>query len=280
MTDENIREQARRRRGPRPLGFETIEYPFRRRMADRWQGWRDGRKGIPAIPDREAAAGPWTRIVDESGETSSGPGVLMVSQMHSMLISEALVQVAFERERCVQDVLEPHKRLARDLMRLRGLRERMETSHGELEGFAKPDRDEAESRRPFELDAAHVTDDLVRRRRQGEHRAQRDRLHREYERERVQYEAARSDAEGHRLDILARCELAAYRARALWHHYQCRRAVYNQQLARSHRDGARLNQILERAEPRLPDWVEEPHRLAAELNDTSGDLLDTDPMES
>lgn len=234
---------------------QPIAYPLSRRIQDRYQGWRDGRKGVPMLP------------VDNVTDIAEAPTVATPKLEELRRLSRELI----ENERIGRDVdCAGHAEQCRRLQgKVHSSSEVVDHARGHLDGLTKLGTDDEVQRRSTELGRADRPDDLVRRRRRAEHA-------RRVERAASAYESALRQLDGLLAEIAAlddaiemrRC-VAAARARRIYEHVWRRAAVYWHQLVIAHRNGPQLNAALRPTGPDLPAWAREdtPKAAAAEFAD-------------
>jgi ABC-type multidrug transport system ATPase subunit len=218
-----------------PVTMKVIRYGQWKRWADAFQGWRDGRAGIPAKLPAGAPPGPVTTPHREA------------------MIRLAQDAFAYEHLAYTRLAAEPHRRIMAERARLDVARSALDWA---MLGFS--------------TDARSLTADDATRRRLGEERQpdtviiQRRRKDHQKLLSQTRSAVARAQA-----DIAAiEAELGLALQEAQQHHraavirveriheYVHRRlAVYRRALVRAHLDGAWVNSVLSPQAPEIPGWA-------------------------
>jgi ABC-type multidrug transport system ATPase subunit len=209
-----------------------IRYGQWRRWTDAYQGWRDGRAGIPARHNR--------------------PGPVTTPHREALI---RLAQDAFAREHLVyrELVAEPHRAIVSHRLRLAEARSAADWARQAFDREpVEPTPADLRLRRIGEH--AHPESVIVRRRK-AEHRKVRARsqaavIQAQAVVGQIAADLARSEQEAKQLH-----EAAIIRVRRIHEYIHRRLAIYRRALVRAHPDGAWVNLVLSVEAPEIPGWV-------------------------
>lgn len=212
--------------------MKPIRYGQWLRWLDAYQGWRDGRAGIPARPPR-------------SGSVSTGH--------REALIRQAQDAFGYEYLRYSEQVAGPHRRIMAEQARLDAASSAVTWAESafELESSALS---ETESRRR-RLGEEHHPDTVIITRRRREHRklvgqASSALTSARAERAAVAASLAEATEEARQLH-----QAAVARVERIHEHIHRRLAVYRRSLIRAHADAAWANAALTVQAPEIPGWA-------------------------
>jgi ABC-type multidrug transport system ATPase subunit len=215
--------------------MKPVRYGSWRRFTDAFQGWRDGRAGIPAripgIPER----GPVT--------TPHREALIRLAQ-------DAFAQEHLDYQRLVSDA---HRRIMARRVRLGAAGESLTWTQSVLELESQPlTREQLLRRRHGE---AHHPDTVIVQRRQREQQ-------KAVARARSAIVAARkevAEVEAALADDMQEAEqqhrAATVRVQRIHEHIHRRLAVYRRSLIRAHPDGGWVNSVLSVQAPEIPGWA-------------------------
>lgn len=212
--------------------LRPVRYGRWKRWADAYQGWRDGRAGIPQAP--------------------KSPGPVTTAHREALI---RLAQDAFGREYVRYQTLSApaHRTIMAERARLATAKLTLAAARAEIDRQA-PDLSPAdETRRRF--GEAHQHEAVVLRRRRREHRELRASLQ---ERVRLaQREVGDIEAEMNRAieEAKQHHKAAATRVGRIHEHIHRRLAIYRRALVRAHDQGAWVNAALSVDDPRMPGWA-------------------------
>lgn len=215
--------------------MKPIRYGQGQRLADTYQGWRDGRKRIPARHPAVPSPGPVT--------TAHREALIRLAQ-------DAFAKEHLDYQRLVA---EAHRRIMAGRARLEAARESLAWAQSAEDMESRP-----------------LTSEQVTRRRLGEDRHPEQviiqRRYREQQRliARARGEVARAlteiaDIEAELADDVQEArqqhQLAVARVHRIHEHVHRRLAVYRRSLIRAHPDGGWANAALSLKEPEVPGWA-------------------------
>jgi hypothetical protein len=229
---------ARRRWIRRPA--RPVRYGIVVRLADTYAGYRDGSRGVPALPAGEATVPP-RRVGTPRLEAIR----------HRAREQTEQERIALERERAgwTEQLLEVRARLDALAADEQECRHRLDAARTPATPEDLGQRRFAEADRPVSL---------IHARRRAERDRLRDALAAEHARAVDQLAAAQRSAAVVEELTTRRAAVARARGRRLYEHACRRGATYWQQLLRSHPDGPALNGHIEPVGPDLPEWVIDP----------------------
>lgn len=230
-------------RMPRP----PVPYNRFEQFGDRWHGWRDGRKGLPAVAE----------LPEDATEAGDGIDTPTLTLMRRRIAEWA----SAERRACILDCDPVHEDLEQARIALARWNEERARARAALARLAEPDAADLTSRRLSEADHPEA---LVRKRRAKEHAKTTARAQARCDEAQRQREAAATEIRRCEVIIESRWKAGAEQAQGWSEHYQQRIAVYWQRLVRTHRQGQRLNGLLPHALAELPRWVTDPAGAVAE----------------
>ena len=230
-----------------------LPYPFRARLADRYHGWCDGRKGIPKAevqtPSSEDADGAERAQPSSTRVRVSTPRLEYLNREAGSRISHEWLlhhREAFLISQWWRQALASQAAAA----------EVLKIAQERCAAAARPPSEtELSMRRSAEGSKAKRPDDLVRSRRHREHEGRLDAAQQRYLEALEAFKAAELQATvlG---DLVTRRTLVTFlRSRQIHEHTGRRIAVYWQRLIRVHRAGALVNGRLEPLVPTLPSWA-------------------------
>ena len=234
--------------------MKPIRYGQWTRWADAYQGWQDGRAGVPGRPPL--------------------PGPVTTGHREA-LIRLAQDAFAFEYLRYSQNVAEPHRRIIAD-------RTRLEQADSALVW--------AES--ALDMESGGLTESATKRRRLGEARHPEpvivQRRRREHHKLVSRANAAVANARTERASIEARLAEAMEEAKQLHRasvtrveriheHIHRRLAIYRRSLIRAHDDAAWANAALSVGAPELPRWALPDGYVPEGVQKPSEDEVDPPP---
>jgi hypothetical protein len=209
------------------------------RLSDRWAGRKDGKFGMPVVPE------PLPAAPDPS---------LGVTPYLEIRNRHYLDRAARERRRMEIDVAPARQRLGELRRQIASADAKVTEIQKRLEGIPEvPDENVLSSRNVVEQ---HAHAALVRARRQREHSAERGKVVLE---ERRALDAARAlRIEEGRLEesIIIRWRILDCRVRQLHQHTLRRCATYKRLLVQKHPDGPAVIPLLDLFMPALPEWIE------------------------
>ncbi len=215
--------------------MKPIRYGQGQRWADAFQGWRDGRAGIPAKHSKAAPIGPATTPHREA------------------LIRQAQDAFGYEHLEYRRFVAGPHRRIMAERARLDAARSALSWARSAYDmesGLLTP-----EDTRRRRLGEEHHPDAVIVERRRKDHQKLRARAQAAVTRAQtdvMEIEAslaeAMQEAEQHHKAAVVRVERI--------HEYVHRRlAIYRRALIRAHPDGAWANAALSVQAPEIPGWA-------------------------
>ncbi|HEX6354214.1 hypothetical protein [Actinophytocola sp.] len=250
----------------------AIRYSIVERLADWLTGRRDGLLGIPSVPAEvlDVGVGPGHAEAETAAEFSTHRLEQIRHHHHGRMEGERSAFLAF----C--DDLYGRQTEAEEQMR--GAEVKVAALRHERATAGEPPSASALAvRRIAESD---LSDELVRRRRLGEHQR---RLRQVEERLTAAEEAAATArAAFDKIDrtVRGRWRLTLVRVHRLHEHAHRRANVYWRQLVRSHPQGDLLNGALARVGPDLPDWARDDAPSPVPVRETLPGDNDTDATSS
>jgi hypothetical protein len=215
-------------------------YRTRERWADALRGRLDGRRGVPALPEKSEVIDGAPRIVDTP----------RIGELNSRA-SEAMTGVQTDTARSIAS---REAAVSEAEGRLRIAREKLNRATALL---TEADRgDGLDQRRLAELDSP---EELVRARRLSERHAARQRAEAAYFAALQEHANAEHVVEARNRDLeVARDELGMW-VRSVRAHFARRIYRYWQGIIACHPEGAVLNTTCRPREPELPKWVQDDH---------------------
>ena len=271
MTDRPATEGARTAdRWIRPPEQPT-RYGAFARLSDMAHGWLDGKRGIPRLPEikpvneisvsvPESYAKP---LPAPAAESESGTRPDWLTPRMNVLSKRALEQIRDEQIAYRRDCAE----WKGQLLTFRGLQdaaaEEVATAKEMLQQAQRPlTEQEREVRRLAEQDPRTRPDDFVRARRESGWERRLRATEQAYRAATAKLTEATRQAQLREEFIRDRFAVAQAAARRCQELAMRRIATYQQQLVRTHRQGADLNLLLmtHPVGPELPGWVREPNR--------------------
>lgn len=212
--------------------MKPIKYGQWKRWADAYQGWRDGRAGIPGRPPR--------------------PGSVTTGHREA-LIRLAQDAFAFEYLRYSENVAEPHRSIIADRARLEQAASALVWAESALDMESSSLTESASRRR--RLGEAHHPEPVIIQRRRREH-------HKLISRAKAAVAEARSEQASIEAGLAEAMEEAKQLHRAsvtrverIHEHVHRRLAIYRRSLIRAHDDAAWANAALSVTAPELPRWA-------------------------
>lgn len=239
-------------------------------------GWRDGRNGIPLLPEIRAVPGAEDRTpgmesdpepdqADEAAATgqlipADDPPKVATPRMEvlSRLAGELMAR---EQTRLIEDRCVLERESARVLASRDALSRELALAEEKLQRASNPLTDEQrEDRRIAEHDSRARPITLIRARRDHAWARRLGTAEEQRGSVLVRFTEAERQVRLHEELIRDRVELAQADARRQFELALRRIATYAQQLVRTHRDGAELNRLLlsDPVSPKLPGWVTDP----------------------
>jgi hypothetical protein len=229
---------------------QPARYRLPDRLSDMFHGWRDGKHGLPPLPPPPPDAG-------RPGQDTPRP---RTGRME-VLARQATELIEGEKIRCGEDSAVLKQEATRFLMLRDALTDEVAVTAQKLREAQNPLSDQQrDARRLAEHDTQHRPAGLVRLRRQTAWERQ---LAAAEQRHRgIVARLAEASREAELRKELISDRAAAARAGARRHHELALRriATYQQQLVRTHPQGAELNRLLVEhpAGPDLPAWTRDP----------------------
>jgi ABC transport system ATP-binding/permease protein len=223
----------------------AIRYFVWQRIADWYNGRRDGRLGLPVVPGSMLETRP-TGVLEEPTE---GVGALRLGELrhhYRGAMEGELTRFLRFRDELSQRVEEADQRLETASSRLADLLV-------QREAVRRPPSADALTRRRL-AEADHDAE-LVRRRRLSDHRRRVQEIEERCAAAEAELGRARQAVETYARMTRCRWDLTRIRARRLHEHAHRRANVYWRQLVRHHPRGDALNGLLATAGPDLPAWV-------------------------
>jgi ABC transport system ATP-binding/permease protein len=213
----------------------SIRYGQRNRWADSFQGWRDGRAGIPARQVTGAPPGPATTPHREA------------------LIRQARDSFAYEYLEYHRLAAEPHRRTMAEQARLEAAESALTwaTLAADMESGPLA---EVESRRR-RLGEEHHPETVIVQRRHQEQRKFLARAQAAVTRTQADVAAIAADLAQALEEARQQHQAAVVRVQRIHEHVHRRLAVYRRALVRAHPDGAWVNVVLSVQAPEIPGWA-------------------------
>jgi hypothetical protein len=213
-----------------------IRYWLPTRSADAFNGWRDGRRGLPEV----------------SGDEGRPPGTQRLAEIHGMTLSGSSAERLTFRAR--ESAIREAREAARS--RFEGAAGKLESAWSARQWVQRaPEEADLTSRRIGEPDLSAVE---VRRRRRAEYDRRLRRAAEEYLAAQTANDTARHELELLDELLVVHRSIGLIRERRVREHALRRAALYWRHLVRVHPDGAALNGRLNPVGDDLPRWAS-PH---------------------
>jgi ABC-type multidrug transport system ATPase subunit len=216
------------------LDMKPIPYGQRKRWADAFHGWRDGRAGIPARPPAGATPGPVTTPHREA------------------LIRQAQDAFGFEHLQYQRLVADAHLRVMTSRARLESAQSALAWAELTLDGARPLSLAEASRRR---LGEERHPDTVIVQRRRKEHQRWLARGEAGVLRARTDMTAIEADLAQAMQEAEQHHRAARTRVERIHEHTHRRLAVYRRALVRAHPEGAWANAVLSVPAPEIPGWA-------------------------
>lgn len=235
---------------------EPLRYGLVARLQDTYQGWRDGRAGIPFLDDEQYAADPGALVASDFGESPveraapiETPWTLGLYRRGDLQIGEEWI--AHQRETALLTSW-----FAAAITRSAALGHTLEQATQRLADAARPlDAADLVARRPAELNPHDRTDVTVRARRLGDHDRRREAAQAAHLQAHERFGRAMVEVVVLGDLIQRRATVTKIRVHRIEDHTWRRISTYWRKLIRVHRSGAVLNSRLAPLAPSLPRWA-------------------------
>jgi hypothetical protein len=242
---------------------KPLRYGFFLRLWDAYQGYRDGRRRIPALG------------AESESDSEKAPATDVVTPRLEYLRHLARDRMAAEQNEDLLAAGRLHDELAGARARWEAAEREARLAQRTWEEACRPAPEEdLKERRLAELLRQDRPDALVRARRLAGHDRKRAAAENAWARAHERLAVAALAAEALRLEIDRREAGSRARARRIHEFVSRRAAAYLQQLVRTHPRGPDLNARLHLLGPDLPSWAREPSEEPAVPDRTRGERSD------